>query len=295
MIILKAKPLVEKTEALLAAAIANFPSQPRLDVILIGKDPASKLYVDRKQKAAEAIGIHVNLHQLAETVSQQDLENIIQHLNQDIDCNGILIQLPLPENYIVSKILNLVDPAKDVDGFHPFNKGCHLENSDSLIPCTALGVIRLLNFYQIELEGKNVLMIGRSSIVGQPLAIECLHKNATVTIAHSKTKNIEHLIRESDIIISAIGKKNILSWDLLQSHLILIDIGIHRLDDQKITGDFGRKPENKIVAAYTPVPGGVGAMTVNTLMYNIVKAYCLQKNLSDQWLHLAKTIDKIKY
>jgi methylenetetrahydrofolate dehydrogenase (NADP+)/methenyltetrahydrofolate cyclohydrolase len=295
MMILKAKPLVEKTQSVLAAAILTLPSKPRLDVILIGQDPASRLYVDRKQKAAEAIGIEVTLHELNEDTSQQDVERLIDNLNKNDNCHGILIQLPLPSNYQVNRILSLVNPNKDVDGFHPFNKGRHLENLNTLIPCTALGVIRLLNFYQIELESKSVLMIGRSSIVGQPLAIECLHKNATVTIAHSKTKNIEHLIRESDIIISAIGKKNIFSWDLLESHQILVDIGIHRLDDGSIAGDFGRKPEEKIVAAYTPVPGGVGAMTVNTLMYNIVKAYCLQKNLSEQWLKLASAIDKIKY
>jgi methylenetetrahydrofolate dehydrogenase (NADP+)/methenyltetrahydrofolate cyclohydrolase len=291
MICLRAKPLIEKTQEYLVKLRRSLNQAPRLDVLLIGNHEASAIYVGRKKQAAQDIGIDVVIHHISDHASQDHVEKLISMLNNESNCSGILLQLPLPAHFNVMKLLTLIDPAKDVDGFHPLNKGNHLDNFAAFVPCTALGVSRLLKFYNINLQSKNVLVLGRSAIVGKPLAIESLHQNATVTIAHSATKNLPDLVKQADIIMSATGHFGVIQWDQVHEHQIIIDVGIHRHNGD-IVGDLGKKPAEKIVAAYTPVPGGVGAMTVNSLMYNIFKAYCLQKQ-SGCWADIAQSIDAL--
>jgi methylenetetrahydrofolate dehydrogenase (NADP+)/methenyltetrahydrofolate cyclohydrolase len=292
MICLKAKPLVEKTQEHLIRFAQNFNVHPRLDVLLVGSNEASIIYVEHKKKAAQQLGIDVIIHSIDSFAKQKTIENLIIQLNNDTSCSAILLQLPLPTHFKSDALLTLIDPLKDVDGFHPINKGNHLDQVLTFVPCTALGVIRLLNFYQIDLKSKHVLIIGRSSIVGKPLAIECLNQDATVTIAHSATRDLPNLIDQADIIISATGAYGVVQWANIRADQIVIDIGIHRKND-KIVGDLGTKPTDKIVTAYTPVPGGVGPMTVNSLMYNIFKAYCLQKRSIEYWNKVAQSIDAL--
>jgi methylenetetrahydrofolate dehydrogenase (NADP+)/methenyltetrahydrofolate cyclohydrolase len=218
MICLRAKPLTEKTQEYLIKLRHTLEQAPRLDVLLIGDHEASAIYVGRKKKAAQDIGIDVVIHNISDHASQDHIENLIKILNNDSECNGILLQLPLPTHFNVMKLLSLIDPSKDVDGFHPLNKGNHLDNCSTFVPCTALGISRLLKFYNINLQSKHVLILGRSSIVGKPLAVECLHQNATVTIAHSATKNLADLVKQADIIMSATGNFGIVEWDQFNEH-----------------------------------------------------------------------------
>lgn len=256
----------------LKTEIAKLPSAPGLDVILVGDDPASEVYVSGKQKACKAVGIRSTLHKLSESTTEQALSDLIQKLNQDPNVHGILLQLPLPKSLDASKLLLQISAQKDVDGFHPYNLGRLMQRQPELRPCTPFGIINLLKHYQIELNGKHVVIVGASNIVGRPLAMELLLTKSTVTIAHRFSKNLASLVNQADILVSAIGKPGIIQSEWIKPGAVVVDVGITRLDNGKICGDIDFKSASKIASWITPVPGGVGPMTIATLLENTLKA-----------------------
>ncbi|MBO5005581.1 MAG: bifunctional methylenetetrahydrofolate dehydrogenase/methenyltetrahydrofolate cyclohydrolase FolD [Clostridia bacterium] len=245
---------------------------PKLAVIMVGEDKASKVYVKNKSKACEEIGIEYEEVLLDETTTMEELLDIIEDLNNRKDINGILLQSPIPKHLDIYKAFNKISPKKDVDGFNPINVGKLVIGEDSFISCTPYGVIKMLEKYNIEIEGKNAVIIGRSNIVGKPL-IQCLlKKNATVTVCHSKTRNIENITKNADILIAALGKAKFVTKDMVKDGAVVIDVGINRNELGKLEGDVDFKEVEKKASYITPVPGGVGPMTIAMLMNNVVKA-----------------------
>ncbi|MFL2630739.1 MAG: bifunctional methylenetetrahydrofolate dehydrogenase/methenyltetrahydrofolate cyclohydrolase FolD [Thermodesulfobacteriota bacterium] len=251
---------------------------PGLAAVLVGEDPASQIYVRNKRKACEDVGIYSEEHKLAESTTQNELLELINKLNNDKNINGILIQLPLPSHIDESLILNSVAPDKDVDGFHPINAGYLFEGKPSFIPCTPHGIIKMLEFYEIEIEGKNAVVLGRSNIVGKPASILLLQKNATVTICHSRTKDLAKILSAADIIVAAIGRANFVKKDMVKKGAVVIDVGINRLETGKLAGDVDFTEVSKVCSYITPVPGGVGPMTITMLLWNTVLS--LEKSIS---------------
>lgn len=252
--------------------------RPQLDVILAGDDPASAIYVGNKEKACHAVGIISKLHHLSGNVCQKTLTQLISELNQNKQVDGILLQLPLPETIKPIELLEHIDPNKDVDGFHPYNLGRLTQRNPLLRPCTPYGIIQLLESENINCEGQHVVIVNDSSIVGRPLAMELLLKKATTTICHRFTKNLGSIIKQADILVSGIGKTGIIRSEWLKSGAVVIDVGISRMADNKITGDINFNTAKEIASYITPVPGGVGPMTIATLLQNTLIAY--QKHLS---------------
>ena len=239
---------------------------------MVGEDKASKVYVKNKSKACNEIGIEYEEFLLPENTQMPELLDLINKLNNREDINGILLQSPIPKHLDIKKAFNNIDYQKDVDGFHPINVGKLSIGEDSFISCTPYGIIKLLEEYKIEIEGKNAVIIGRSNIVGKPL-IQCLlNKNATVTICHSKTKNIEEITKNADILIAALGKAKFVKADMVKNGAVVIDVGINRNELGKLEGDVDFEEVKKKVSYITPVPGGVGPMTIAMLMNNVVKA-----------------------
>ncbi len=254
---------------------------PKLAVVLVGENPASKVYVKNKSKACEKAGIEFEEVLLPEETKEETLCELVNTLNSRNDIHGILIQSPLPKHMDENKIFSLVKPEKDVDGFNPVNVGKLCIGEDAFVSCTSFGVIRMLEEYNIETEGKRATIIGRSNIVGKPM-IQCmLKKNATVTVCHSKTQNIGEILRESDIIISAIGKPKFVKEDMVKDGAVVIDVGINRLEDGNIVGDVDFENVSKKASYITPVPGGVGPMTIAMLLTNVVKAAKLQNGIKE--------------
>ena len=251
---------------------------PGLAAVLVGEDPASQIYVRNKRKACEDVGIYSEEHKLTESTTQNELLELINKLNNDKNINGILIQLPLPSHIDESLILNSVAPDKDVDGFHPINAGYLFEGKPSFIPCTPHGIIKMLEFYEIEIEGKNAVVLGRSNIVGKPASILLLQKNATVTICHSRTKDLAKILSAADIIVAAIGRANFVKKDMVKKGAVVIDVGINRLETGKLAGDVDFTEVSKVCSYITPVPGGVGPMTITMLLWNTVLS--LEKSIS---------------
>lgn len=250
---------------------------PKLAVIMVGDDKASKVYVRNKSKACEEIGIGYEEILLDETTTMEKLLEIIENLNNREDIHGILLQSPIPKHLDIYKAFNKISPEKDVDGFNPINVGKLVIGEDSFVSCTPYGVIKMLERYNIEIEGKNAVIIGRSNIVGKPL-IQCLlKKNATVTVCHSKTKNIADITKNADILIAALGKVKFVTKDMVKEGAVVIDVGINRNELGKLEGDVNFEEVEKIASYITPVPGGVGPMTIAMLMNNVVKA-CKCKN-----------------
>lgn len=245
---------------------------PGLAVILAGDDPASRVYVSNKEKTCQALGINSRVLKLPQKVSQKRLLALIKKLNRDTKIHGILIQLPLPKHLNEKEIMAAVDIKKDVDGFHPFNLGNLLTNQPFFYPCTPAGILELIKNTGISLEGKECVVVGRSNIVGKPLAIMLLNQNATVTIAHSKTKNLSEVCRRADVLISAVGKAGLIKATMVKSGAVVIDVGINRLAKGKLAGDVDFEAVKKIAGFITPVPGGVGPMTIAMLAKNTVKA-----------------------
>ena len=244
---------------------------PKLAVIMVGDDKASKIYVRNKSRACEEIGIEYEEFLLEDTITMKELLNLIKNLNNREDVHGILLQSPLPKNLDINLAFETISPKKDVDGFHALNVGKLSLNQDCFVSCTPYGVIRILEAYNIPIEGKNAVIIGRSNIVGKPL-IQCLlNKNATVTVCHSKTKNISEITKNADIICTALGKPKFLKADMVKEGVIVIDVGINRTDDG-LVGDVDYEEVSKKASYITPVPGGVGPMTIAMLMNNVVKA-----------------------
>lgn len=254
---------------------------PKLVVIIVGENPASQVYVRNKEKACNEVGIESEIIRLPEDVSEEKLIDIISLQNKDAFVDGILVQLPLPKHINEKKVLNEISPTKDVDGFHPENIAKLFLGEQELVPCTPQGIICLLESINYDLKGKNVVIVGRSNIVGKPLALLALHKNATVTITHSKTENLKEVCNKADVLITAIGKANFFTSDYIKEGAIVIDVGINR-DENGLCGDvaFHLKTMDeesekiyKKVSAITPVPGGVGPMTIAMLLQNTISAY----------------------
>lgn len=251
--------------------------KPCLAVVIVGDDDASHIYVKNKNKTCEYVGIKSDTYFLNTNITEQELLNLIEKLNNDSDVNGILVQLPLPSHINEKNVLLKIDPLKDVDGFHPYNIGMLSTNNAILKSCTPSGCIELLKRYDVKIKGKNALVIGRSNIVGRPLSMMLLNEDATVTTAHTKTKNLEYLTKQADIIIVAIGVANFLKPHMIKDNVILIDVGMNR-DNGKLCGDIDFSCSEK-ASLITPVPGGVGPMTITMLMKNCLTAYKIQNNL----------------
>ncbi|HQD50322.1 MAG TPA: bifunctional methylenetetrahydrofolate dehydrogenase/methenyltetrahydrofolate cyclohydrolase FolD [Defluviitaleaceae bacterium] len=247
--------------------------EPGLAVILVGNNPASKVYVSNKKKVCEYIGIRSFSYELPEETSEEELLKLIKDLNQTKEVHGILVQLPLPKHIDENKILLSIDPSKDVDCFHPYNVGMFsIGELNGFLPCTPAGIIELIKRSQIEIEGKKCVVVGRSNIVGKPVANLLLRNNGTVTICHSRTKNLKEICKEADILVAAIGKANFITADMVKDGAVLIDVGINRLENGKLCGDIDFENCKDKAMAITPVPGGVGPMTIAMLMKNCVKA-----------------------
>ncbi|MBI5159641.1 bifunctional methylenetetrahydrofolate dehydrogenase/methenyltetrahydrofolate cyclohydrolase FolD [Candidatus Micrarchaeota archaeon] len=251
--------------------VAGLKVKPCLDVVLVGDNPASQTYVRMKTKKAEELGIVSHSHVLPSTTTQQELEQLIKKLNSSRDVHGILVQLPLPKHLNEQKIISLISPEKDVDGFHPVNMGKLLRGEKGLLPCTPNGVMSLLDSTGVSLEGKHAVVIGRSNIVGKPTAVLLLSKNCTVTVCHSKSKLEEHCPR-ADILVAAIGKAKMIGASLIKQGAIVIDVGTNKGADGKLVGDVDFDAVKSKASFITPVPGGVGPMTVAFLMRNTLEA-----------------------
>ena len=245
---------------------------PKLAVIMVGSDPASQIYVRNKSKACDEIGIEFEEFLLDENTTQKELLDLIDRLNENEKVNGILLQSPIPKNLDINEAFRRISPEKDVDGFNPVNVGKLTLGQKGFVSCTPFGVIKMLEEYNIDIEGKNAVVLGRSNIVGKPMSQCLLNKNATVTICHSKTKNINDITKNADIIVAAIGKKEFLKGDMVKEGAVVIDVGINRGEDGKLKGDVDFDEVSKKASYITPVPGGVGPMTIAMLMTNVVKA-----------------------
>jgi len=245
---------------------------PKLAVIMVGDDKASKVYVKNKSKACEDVGIEYEEHILPATTKMEELLELIEKLNNDETIHGILVQSPLPQGLDANEAFRTISPQKDVDGFNPINVGKLSLNQDCFVSCTPFGIIKMLEAYNIEMQGAHAVIIGRSNIVGKPLAQCLLNKNATVTICHSKTKNLKEMTKQADILIAAIGKPKFVTEDMVKEGATVIDVGINRMDDGKLLGDTDFETIKEKASYITPVPGGVGPMTIAMLMHNVVKA-----------------------
>ncbi|WP_169763813.1 bifunctional methylenetetrahydrofolate dehydrogenase/methenyltetrahydrofolate cyclohydrolase FolD [Campylobacter mucosalis] len=275
MKIMDGKSLSAKVKAQIASDVAELKNsgvEPGLAVILVGEDKASKTYVSSKEKACMAAGIKSIMHRLSENTSENELLALINILNLDDSVDGILVQLPLPKHIDTNKILKAIRPEKDVDGFHAVNVGNLVSGLDSFVPCTPLGIMVMLKEYGIDLNGINAVVIGRSNIVGKPMASLLLNANATVTITHSKTKNLKEICASADLLVAAIGKPNFVTADMVKNGAIVIDVGINRLDDGRLVGDVDFNSVAPKCEFITPVPGGVGPMTIAMLLSNTLKS-----------------------
>jgi len=245
---------------------------PGLAVVLVGEDPASKVYVGMKEKACKEAGFYSAEHKLADDSSEETLLSLIEELNNDDKVHGILVQLPLPKHINETKVLEAISPSKDVDGFHPYNVGRLIVGKPSFQPCTPYGVIKMLERTGTELEGKEAVVVGRSNIVGKPVAMMLLQKNATVSICHSRTKNLKDRVKSADIVIAAVGVPEMVKGDWIKEGAVVIDVGVNRLPDGKLVGDVEFEAASNVASAITPVPGGVGPMTITMLLYNTLEA-----------------------
>lgn len=251
---------------------ANTGVRPGLAAILVGDDPASHLYVKNKQKACDAAGIYVDEHKLPATMSQADLLALIEKKNADPKVHGILVQLPLPKHIDSKVILDAVSPSKDADGFHPYNLGRLVEGNPVFEACTPKGIIAMIESTGVGIEGKRAVVVGRSNIVGKPVALMLLHRHATITICHSKTKDLPAVCREAEILVVAIGKAKFVTADMVREGAVVIDVGMNRLSDGTFVGDVDFGPVSQKAGWISPVPGGVGPMTITMLLYNTVES-----------------------
>jgi len=255
-----------------AALLAASGVKPGLAAILVGDDPASHLYVKNKHKACEAVGIHVADHKLPASTSQADLLALIDKINRDPQIHGILVQLPLPKHIDSSVILNAVLPEKDADGFHPYNIGRLVEGNPIFEACTPRGVIRMIESTGVGIAGKRAVVVGRSNIVGKPVALMLLHRHATVTICHSRTADLPAVCREAEILVVAIGKARFVTADMVREGAVVVDVGVNRTPDGKFVGDVDFEPVSKKAGWISPVPGGVGPMTIAMLLQNTLES-----------------------
>lgn len=283
-VIIDGKELAKKIRANLKIQCEELKKKninSKLAVIMVGDDPASKVYVRNKSRACEDVGIEYEEYLLDANITQKELIELIEKLNNDKTINGILLQSPIPSNLDINEAFRTISPEKDVDGFNPVNVGKLVLNQDTFVSCTPYGIMKMFEEYNIDLTGKDVVILGRSNIVGKPLIHCCLNKNATVTSCHSKTQNLTQKAREADILISAIGKANFVTVDMVKENAVVIDVGINRLDNGKITGDVDFENVKEKASYITPVPGGVGPMTIAMLMNNVIKATKRQNGMVD--------------
>ena len=256
----------QRTQAMIAQGVT-----PHLAVVLVGEDPASQVYVRNKENGCIKAGIRSTVIRLEEDCTQQELEETVKRLNADASVDGILVQLPLPKHLNEASVLRLIDPDKDVDGFHAMNSGRLMNGQPGFVPCTPLGVMKLLEAYGIDPAGKHAVVIGRSNIVGKPMAMLLLRANATVTICHSRTQNLADITRQADILVAAVGRANFVTADMVKAGAAVIDVGINRVDG-KIVGDVDFDAVSGVAGYITPVPGGVGQMTIAMLLANTLDA-----------------------
>lgn len=270
VVLLSGHEVAEALAAELAAELATLPYIPKLAFVRVGEDPASVAYVRGKNRLAQRLGLATELHALPEATSQAELMALIAQLNTDPAVDGILVQLPLPPRLNSQPLLEAIDPAKDVDGFHPVNVGRLWSGQPTLVPCTPAGLIRILDHYRLPIEGRHAVIIGRSNLVGKPAAALFLRRHATVTLAHSRTRGLDSLAKQADILVAAIGKAGFVKPAMVKPGATVLDVGISRLEG-RLVGDVD--PEVATVAAYlTPMPGGTGPMTVAMLMRNTLDA-----------------------
>lgn len=273
--IIDGKELAKKIRKELKVECDNLKEKginPKLAVIMVGDNPASKVYVRNKSRACEEIGIEYEEFLLQDNIKQEELISLIKKLNENKSINGILLQSPIPEHLNINEAFKTITYRKDVDGFTPSSVGKLCIGEDTFISCTPYGVMKMFEEYNIDLTGKNVVILGRSNIVGKPLIQCCLAKNATVTVCHSKTKNIEEYTKKADVLIAAIGKAKFVTKDMVKKGVVIIDVGINRNEQGKLVGDVDFENVEPLASYITPVPGGVGPMTIAMLMNNVIKA-----------------------
>ncbi|WP_461221184.1 bifunctional methylenetetrahydrofolate dehydrogenase/methenyltetrahydrofolate cyclohydrolase [Lactococcus cremoris] len=281
MNLIDGKALAAKMQAELKVKVDKLKkagSVPGLAVILVGEDPASQIYVRNKARQATAIGLNSSVVRLPETVSEKELLELIEQYNQSEQWHGILVQLPLPKHISEEKVLLAIDPEKDVDGFHPMNMGHLWAGNPLMIPSTPAGIMEMFREYNVELSGKRAVVIGRSNIVGKPMAQLLMMADATVTIAHSRTKNLRELTKEADILVVAIGRDRMIKADDVKDGAVVIDVGMNRDEDGKLHGDVDFDEVKEVASLITPVPGGVGPMTITMLMEQTVRAATRKMN-----------------
>ncbi len=285
-IIIEGKKLAQKIRENLKVECDKLKAegiQPKLAVIMVGDNPASKIYIKNKSKACDQVGIKYEEYLLSESTSQKELLELIGKLNKDETVNGILLQSPIPSHLNINQAFKKITYLKDVDGFTPSSVGKLAIGEDTFISCTPHGIIKMFDEYGISLNGKHVVIIGRSNIVGKPLLQCCLNRNATVTICHSKTKDLKKHTQNAEILISAVGKPKFVTKDMVKPGAVVIDVGMNRDENGKLVGDVDFENVEPIASYITPVPGGVGPMTIAMLMYNVIKATKLQKANNEEF------------
>lgn len=274
--IIDGKKIAELTRADIAARVAAFKENngfaPGLAVVIVGENPASKVYVRNKKKASEEAGMYSVVCEMPESTTQTELMKKLSELKADERIHGILVQLPLPSHLDEGEVLRFIPPEKDVDAFHAENTGHIMIGDYHFLPCTPAGVMTMLKHENIEVSGKNCVVVGRSNIVGKPMAMLLLHANGTVTICHSRTKNLSEVTRAADILVVAIGKAKFVTGDMIKPGAVVIDVGMNRDENGKLCGDVDFESAEKVAGAITPVPGGVGPMTITTLLENTLRA-----------------------
>ena len=261
--------------ALRVQALKDAGILPHLAVVLVGEDPASQIYVRNKERGCEKLGIRSTVIRLSAQCEQAELEETVRRLNEDVGVHGILVQLPLPRHLKEEPVLALIDPRKDVDGFHAINTGNLLNGVKGFVACTPSGVMEMLKYYDIPILGRHAVVVGRSNIVGKPMALLLLGEHATVTICHSRTKDLASFTRSADILVAAVGKAGFITGDMIKPGATVIDVGINRVDG-KVVGDVDAQSANEVAGYLTPVPGGVGQMTITMLLKNTLDAAELQ-------------------
>lgn len=273
--IIDGKAIAAKVRGQIAGKVAQLKEQgitPGLAVVLVGDDPASRVYVGMKKKMCVELGMYSADHELPETTTEADLLALIGQLNADERIHGILVQLPLPAHIDTDKVLEAISPDKDADGFHPYNVGRLAVGKPTFQPCTPYGVMVMLDEIGYDLSGKEVVVVGRSNIVGKPVALMCLAKHATVTICHSRTKGLADVVRRADVVIAAVGKAEMVKGDWIKPGAVVIDVGINRVGEKKLVGDVEYAAAAERASAITPVPGGVGPMTIAMLLQNTLES-----------------------
>lgn len=273
--IIDGKAVSKKIRSRLTEQVTKFKADtgitPGLAVVLVGEDPASQTYVRSKEKSTIKVGMYSEVHRLPATTSESELLKLVDELNRNDKIHGVLVQLPLPKQIDESKVLNAIDPRKDVDGFHPVNAGNLFIGQESFIPCTPHGIMELLADAQVDLKGKHAVVVGRSNIVGKPVAMLLLQKHATVTICHSRTEDLGAITRQGDVLVVAVGRPNFITGDMVKPGAAVIDVGINRVDGV-LVGDVDFESAKAVAGSITPVPGGVGPMTITMLLQNTLTA-----------------------